>query len=1574
MRAGMLAVFATTLAFFGTAAPMAIEPAPQGAWIAIPSMHAPARYGVSVAAGLDGRIYVVGGGTDCCSLGHAEAFDPATNTWTILPSMPTPRAAASAVMAGGRLYVIGGSSGAMLTTVEVYDPSTNSWGNNVAQLPVARSFAGAGVGADGRIYLVGGLDEASPAPGKFSNRLDTYDPGTDQWTSGPPSLHRREALGVTAGADGRIYALGGAPGFGLPAATAEVYDPATNAWSELPAMMNARRALGAATGADGRIYAIGGGNSEALRSVEVYDPLTDTWSPGPDLMRRRWSLGAARGGDGRIYIAGGFDALDDHFDKLTTTAEAFDPTVIPRPAPNGSWTRQPDLPIGFPMELIEAVAGRDGKIYANFGDRDFRSYDPLLGTWRTLPTMPTPRGDAALVAVPDGRIFAIGGYASGSGTSLVEAYDPATNSWSAALAQLPVFRFRSGAAIGSDGRVYVVGGLISGPDRARVDVYDIAADQWTQAPSLPTPRELLGVTAGPDGRIYAIGGNDAGIYSAGEVYDPETGVWSVIASMSVARHSLGVTTGLDGRIYAIGGHNRESSIMNVVEAYDPTTNTWTRAPEMLARRERLAAVTGIDGQIYAIGGYPNLSMEAFASTTAGLAISVDAPSTLSVEGGQYTPNPFNITATVVNGSDTTAENVQATLSLPPGLTLLSGAMTQTIGDLATSEQQEATWSVRAEGRFEPADLSYFVTAASASTTAAYKSGVLAVPGGVMTVNSIAPGVGGDTGFVTATVHGGGFQPGTTVRLTRSGEPDIVGANPTVSGGGTSVAATFDLTGAVYGAWSVVVASSAGTSASPTLPFAVVPGEKVALSAAVLGPTTFRSGRLATYYVAVTNTGLVDLWNVPIVFNLDTAPGSTGFFATALPVGAAAIAAPPAPFTTTLGHVPAAATVVVPGTITSSACPIAIAVAWGHWCFLELRNLHVQAQNFARRDLEAVLLYLEYDEIDCANQPQNDVDCRQLLSKINQNRQRVIDSIIGYIRALKALEDCLRRQPSVPLRMDLPPLPVREDPIIGPFLPTRLTLPSSGAPLLDELVRQPLSTSPSATDDIADFINSIIPPPGPILNQVLGCAVGSFDPNDKHGPNGSGLSRFIDSSPGSRTYQVAFENKPTATAAAQEVVITDQLDISRVDPATFTLGPIAFGDQLITPPPGLSQWSGDIDLRPAHNLILRINAGIDMATGLATWRFLSLDPATMLPTEDALAGFLPPNVTSPEGEGSVFFTISLWPDLPTGTEIRNMARIIFDTNDPIDTPEWLNTIDASKPASQVSSLVPQLTSPFAVSWNGTDEGAGVGDYTIYVSEDGGPYSIWLANTNETTVAFAGEAGKSYAFHSVARDLVGNSEEPPGSPDATTVVILQGDGLGNPIEMNTVQFSFDVDATGANTSGDEPVLIASSECGTSEALEHTVWMTFTAPAAGTMWVSTEGSGFDTVAAAFAGTPASGNQVGCNDDGPAGTSSFLAFPTLPGTTYWVEFGSWPSVEAGPLHVDADWFASTDVNCTHTTDGVDALSVLRHLAGLADPVANCFLDANRDASINLADVLYIRQSIAGLLPDGFEEALGRR
>jgi hypothetical protein len=78
--------------------------------------------------------------------------------------------------------------------------------------------------------------------------------------------------------------------------------------------------------------------------------------------------------------------------------------------------------------------------------------------------------------------------------------------------------------------------------------------------------------------------------------------------------------------------------------------------------------------------------------------------------------------------------------------------------------------------------------------------------------------------------------------------------------------------------------------------------------------------------------------------------------------------------------------------------------------------------------------------------------------------------------------------------------------------------------------------------------------------------------------------------------------------------------------------------------------------------------------------------------------------------------------------------------------------------------------------GSDPGAGVRAFTLFVSENGGPYTEWLSNTDATSAVFDGRPDTTYAFYSVARDHTGHVEAPPQMADATTTVTLPN---GRPI---------------------------------------------------------------------------------------------------------------------------------------------------------------------------------------------------
>jgi DNA-binding beta-propeller fold protein YncE len=265
-----------------------------------------------------------------------------------------------------------------------------------------------------------------------------------------------------------------------------------------------------------------------------------------------------------------------------------------------------------------------------------------------------------------------------------------------------------------------------------------------------------------------------------------------------------------------------------------------------------------------------------------------------------------------------------------------------------------------------------------------------------------------------------------------------------------------------------------------------------------------------------------------------------------------------------------------------------------------------------------------------------------------------------------------------------------------------------------------------------------------------------DPNAKFGPRGAGKAHYVLPN---RTmpYTIMFENKPTASAPAREVVVTDRLDGSKLDLSTFALGPVWFGDQVITPPPGLRAWSGRVDLRPAKPVIVTVDAALD-ASGLATWHFKTIDPATQTFPENPFAGFLPANNPPPIGEGAVTFSVAQKRNLKTGAKIANGARIVFDKNEAIDTPIFTNTIDRDRPKAtlrKAKALRARGGCRVALAWKGGDKGSGVGGYTLWSStRKKGDFKAVKRGFKRTRFTFKGKRGARYWFRVVPADRAGN----------------------------------------------------------------------------------------------------------------------------------------------------------------------------------------------------------------------------
>ena len=123
-------------------------------------------------------------------------------------------------------------------------------------------------------------------------------------------------------------------------------------------------------------------------------------------------------------------------------------------------------------------------------------------------------------------------------------------------------------------------------------------------------------------------------------------------------------------------------------------------------------------------------------------------------------------------------------------------------------------------------------------------------------------------------------------------------------------------------------------------------------------------------------------------------------------------------------------------------------------------------------------------------------------------------------------------------------------------------------------------------------------------------------------------------------------------------------------------------------------------------------------------------------------------------------------------VTAQAAVVFDTQPPLSTAAFVNTIDTGAGMTSRVNALPayETTTRINVSWGGTDAAtsSGIQSYTIYVSDNGGPYTAWLTSSLQTWPPFFGQMGHTYAFYSQAMDNVFNVEPTHATADTQTLL--------------------------------------------------------------------------------------------------------------------------------------------------------------------------------------------------------------
>ncbi len=294
----------------------------------------------------------------------------------------------------------------------------------------------------------------------------------------------------------------------------------------------------------------------------------------------------------------------------TDTSGAF--LGVDRP---GVWSTVQTLPESH-MGLV-AVGGKlysMGGIVAAAWQATVREFDPSMNGWTAKTPLPSAPVGPAVAAAPNGKIYVF----SGSGANSTQVYDPVLDTTSVIGASMGLPRDYAVAVAVPDGRIFVIGGQVvgTGAYSDALEVFHTATETWeAQSPglSMPTPRALASAVYW-NGKIYVVGGDDGvtrGLPTV-EIFDLETSTWSAGPPLGSRRRELGLAVS-NGIVYAVGGMSSTPDFAPAVlvnfpapmEVLDTSVvgAAWTAGASIqVPRRGGAAVALPWNGAIYFFGG------------------------------------------------------------------------------------------------------------------------------------------------------------------------------------------------------------------------------------------------------------------------------------------------------------------------------------------------------------------------------------------------------------------------------------------------------------------------------------------------------------------------------------------------------------------------------------------------------------------------------------------------------------------------------------------------------------------------------------------------------------------------------------------------------------------------------------------------------------------------------------------------------------------------------------------------------------------------------------------------------------
>lgn len=258
----------------------------------------------ATAFSIDNKGYLGLGWAGGAQANNFRAYDPATNTWSVIDSYGgSIRSEAASFVIGSKAYVGTGEGFDLENDLWEYDPALNDWTAKADFGGTPRRGA-VGFSINGKGYIALGTD----ASGR-TNDVWQYDPAGDAWTEVAPFPGSARTGAVAFVINNIAYVGTGSTSSGNTNDFWK-YDAGSNTWTTINVFPGNARRHAVAFALDNKGYVATGESTSNHDDLWEYDPSTDTWREVLSFGGSARFAATAFATSAHGYVATGFDGSE----------------------------------------------------------------------------------------------------------------------------------------------------------------------------------------------------------------------------------------------------------------------------------------------------------------------------------------------------------------------------------------------------------------------------------------------------------------------------------------------------------------------------------------------------------------------------------------------------------------------------------------------------------------------------------------------------------------------------------------------------------------------------------------------------------------------------------------------------------------------------------------------------------------------------------------------------------------------------------------------------------------------------------------------------------------------------------------------------------------------------------------------------------------------------------------------------------------------------------------------------------------------------------------------------------------